>query len=60
MTPKMLTEEEIYNFYCIEEDICIAFASQRFTVMIFKGAKNLNVLHSDEETIKYQIGRAHV
>jgi len=53
IVPQMLTGEEIYNFYCIEDDICIAFASQRFTVMIFKGSKNLNVLHSDEDTLKY-------
>lgn len=27
LKPKMLTGEEIYNFYCLEDDICIAFAS---------------------------------
>jgi hypothetical protein len=49
MVPQKLTGEEIYNFYCLKEDICIAFASQRFTVMVFKGGRNLNVLHSEEE-----------
>lgn len=50
MTPEILTNEEIYNFYCLKDDICLAFASQRFTVMVYKGNKILNVLHSDEDT----------
>jgi hypothetical protein len=49
---EVLTEEEIYNFCCIGEDICIAFAVQRSTVMIFKGKKLINVVHSDDETVK--------
>lgn len=39
LTAETLTEEEIYNFFCLEGDICIAYAVQRSSVLVFKGKK---------------------
>ena len=50
--PEPLTEEEIYNFCLLENDICVAFAVNRSSVMIYKGKRIVNVLHSADETAK--------
>lgn len=52
LVTEQLTEEEIYNFFCLEGDICIAFAVQRSSVLVFKGKRTVNVLHSDDESLK--------
>lgn len=52
LSPSTLTDEEIYNFFCLENDICIAFAVQRSSVLVFKGKKIVNVVHSDDESLK--------